>query len=105
MPIFLKQRYQTLLSPNNLGWLCYKNIYFAPQTICSISFFISFQSIENRKFSSYGRESILKVVAAKSGQYSCQACNDIGCTYHNIPFFVTDIANNGFSGKNFTYFM
>ena len=57
------------------------------------------QSIEVKKFASYGRESILRVVAGKSGRYICQACNSINCAFEYVPFFVTDVPNNGFAGK------
>lgn len=76
-----------------------KNTQIAIKTRNIMLLYLFFQSIENKKLATYGRESVLKTVAAKSGRFICQACNSLSCAYEYVPFFVTDIPNNGFSGK------
>eukprot|EP00094_Tigriopus_californicus_P001194 TCALIF_01156-PA protein Name:"Similar to FLT1 Vascular endothelial growth factor receptor 1 (Homo sapiens)" AED:0.09 eAED:0.09 QI:607/0.8/0.66/1/0.8/0.66/6/0/928 len=47
-------------------------------------------------FSDIGRESTIKLIAHRSGQIICQACNEVNCQYKFLPFFVTDVPK-GFS--------
>lgn len=40
--------------------------------------------------------STIREVARRSGQFVCQACNQINCVFDKIDFFVTDV-DDGFS--------
>ena len=54
------------------------------------------QRLNHRITNTHSSVSVIKEVARRSGQITCQACNH-DCTFQSVDFFVTDIPDNGFS--------
>ena len=48
-------------------------------------------ALRDSTFGQHGRDSVLKIVARKSGLIICQSCNELGCAFEHLPFFLTDV--------------
>lgn len=63
-------------------------------TECSRDNSINVQSLVTTKIAnSHNSVSMIREVARRSGEFTCQACNKVGCTFDTVAFFVTDITD------------
>lgn len=52
---------------------------------------------QHRYPNTYSRVGLMKEVARRSGVFICQTCNKIDCNFAKVPFFVTDVPDDGFA--------
>ena len=55
------------------------------------------QRLNHKITNTHSSVSVIKEIARRSGQITCQACNPSGCIYQSADFFVTDIPDDGFT--------